>query len=532
MVCAKHIYTNGKVYTVDGAFSVAEALSVRDGRFLAVGTAKEVLEDKCAETQVHDLEGRTVLPGLIDSHAHLLSLGLKGMRLELEGIETPEEVAALVAKEAERLDDGEWILGRGWDQTLWPSREFPDRKLLDGAAPANPVFLKRVDGHAAWANSRTLEAASVGRDTPDPAGGKILRRKDGEPAGVLVDNAAEMVESVIPEPSRQERKRAIEMAVYKCLSTGLTMVHDAGIDAETLSIYRELIAQGEFPFRVYAMVMWDAEGRDEMLGRGPVVAFEDRLWLKAVKLFADGALGSRGAALLEPYSDDPANSGLLVMKEDELREAVHAVVEKGFQPGIHAIGDRGNRIVIDIYEEVLAKHSGEDLRLRVEHAQVLAPADIARIGKLGIVASMQPTHCTSDMRWAEKRLGPERAAGAYAWRKVMDSGALVASGSDFPVESHNPFFGLHAAVTRQDKEGFPEGGWRSGERMTLEEALRSFTIAGAKASFTEKDLGSIEPGKHADFVVLADDVFSMPPEKIYATGVVMTVVGGVEVFSR
>jgi predicted amidohydrolase YtcJ len=525
-ICADDIYTGATVYTVDASFGAAGAFSVRDGRFLEVGTEEKVLEGRCSSTRLHDLGGMTILPGLIDSHAHLLSLGLMDAQIDLVGVASAREAAARVAEAVADAPAGGWIQGRGWDQTLWEGSAFPDRTLLDGAAPDNPVLLRRVDGHAAWVNSKALAAASIDRGTPDPDGGRILRDGKGEPTGILIDNAADAVRNIVPEPSRPEKKEAVRRAIARCLGEGLTMVHDAGIDGETLAIYRELVEEGDFPFRVYAMIEYTSDDSDDLLLEGPIVAWKDRIWLRAVKFYADGALGSRGAALLEPYSDAPETSGLLVTPEDELASGMERVAGMGFQPAVHAIGDRANRIVIDIYEKILVRHP--NCRPRIEHAQVLAPGDAARIGKLGIIAAMQPTHCTSDMRWAGDRLGPERVRGAYAWRDVMEAGALLSSGSDFPVEPSNPFYGLHAAVTRQDRSGRQF----DGETMSLEEAIRSFTIACARASYTEELLGSIEPGKHADFIVLGKDPFGIAPEKLHALEVLRTFVGGKEVYTR
>jgi len=529
--CADDVYVNGRIRTVDGSPGIVEAMAIREGRFLAVGGGKAVLEHRCDSTRVHDLGGRAVIPGLIDSHGHVLSLGLESTMLDLRGIRSPAEVASLVAERAKGSEEGAWILGRGWDQTLWEGGEFPDRGILDGAAPRNPVLLRRVDGHAAWVNTRALEAGGVGRDTPDPEGGRILRAEGGEPSGILLDAAADEIMTKVPKPTPGQKAEAIERAGRRCLASGLTMVHDAGVDRDTLEVLRSLAGEGKLPMRVYAMLSWDDPERDAVLSGGRVEV-GGRLWLRAVKLVADGALGSRGASLLEPYADDPGNSGILVMDPGDLREAIESIVERGFQPAVHAIGDRAVRNVLDIYEDVLRERPGQDLRLRIEHAQVVALEDIPRIGRLGVIASMQPTHATSDMRWAEDRLGPVRIEGAYAGRKMMAGGAAIAAGSDFPVEPPDPLFGIHAALTREDRTGSPRGGWRPGERMTIDEALRSFTIEGARASFTEAILGSIEAGKLADFVVLEDDIFSMEAARIHEARVAMTVVGGKVAYSR
>lgn len=520
-ICADHIYTGGEIHTMDEP-AVVQAVAIANGRFLAVGTDEQIMTHACPATQVHDLKGRTVIPGLTDAHAHITSLGLMDRWLDLRGAQSPEQVAEQVKQAAEKGQG--WILGRGWDQTIWPDG-YPDRKLLDEVAGDRPVYLSRVDGHAAWVNTRALQEASIDADTPDPEVGIILRRKDGTLSGILVDSAAEMVEDLIPPPTLAEKKDAIRSAIGKCLSAGLTMVHDAGVDGEIMEIYRELITRGQFPFRVYAMVCFECDGRQDLMDAGPVIAHEERLWLRAVKLYADGALGSRGAALLAPYSDDPENSGVLT-DPDMLERLVKEAVDHGFQPATHAIGDRANHVMLDIYQRVLQAHPDEDLRPRLEHAQIMTPEDIRRMGKLGVIASMQPTHCTTDMRWAEKRLGPERLDGAYAWRQVLQAGGVLASGSDFPVESHDPFLGIQAAVTRADLDGWPEGGWRPQEKLTVQEALMSFTAWPARASFNEDLLGTIAPGKLADMVVLDRDIFTIDASKIHTVRPVMTVVGG------
>jgi predicted amidohydrolase YtcJ len=529
-MCADAVFINAKVAADGEAF--ARAFSVKDGRFLLVGSTQEVLEQRCAATAVHDLGGKTVLPGLIDAHAHLLSLGLEDSRLDVSGAGSAEAVGDIVKKAAAKSPPGAWIVGRGWDQNLWPSKAFPEKGTLDAAAPGRPVFLTRIDGHAVWVSSAAMALAGLAADAPDPEGGKILRDEDGRPTGIFLDGAIALVAKAVPPPTRAEKKAAIVRAAGACVAAGLTMVHDAGVDGETVGIYRELIDEGKLPLRVYAMVDWEAKDRAGLLEAGPVVAWKDRLWLRAVKFFADGALGSRGAALAEPYADDPGNSGILAMEENAFAAAVRKVVAAGFQPAVHAIGDRAVHMATLVYSEAVKAFPQKDLRPRIEHVQVLSPGDAETIGASGIIAVMQPIHCTSDMAWAESRLGPERAALAYAWRKILAAGAVLASGSDFPVESPDPFWGLHAAVTRQDRKGHPAGGWHSEQRMTLEEALRSFTLAGARASFNETVLGSIEKGKFADFVVLDRDIFSTPWNEIFGILPTMTVVGGTLAYAR
>ncbi|MFH1437972.1 MAG: amidohydrolase [Pseudomonadota bacterium] len=525
-LCADAIFTNGKIFTVSASMPEAGAFSIKDGKFLKVGSTGDVLAHKCASTGMHDLEGRRVLPGLIDSHAHFTSLGLTDNILDLANAASAEEVAGIVKQAAGKFSRDQWIMGRGWDQNEWEEKKFPDRKILDAVESSRPVFLERVDGHAVWVNTKALELAGIDASTADERGGQIIRRSSGDPTGVLVDSAMIPVEKLIQPAGRAEKKAAIKRAVDKCLSAGLTMVHAAGVHGEIIELYRELIDENAFPFRIYAMISCPGEDCAELMAKGPVIGWKDRLWVRAVKLYSDGALGSRGAALLEPYSDEPDNSGQLAMTPESLEKAVMEVIDKGFQPGVHSIGDRSARILIDIYEKATAKHPGKDIRPRIEHAQVVTLEDIKRIGKLGVVAAMQPIHCTSDMKWAQDRLGPERSNYAYAWRKVLESGALLCSGTDFPVESHNPFPGLHAAVTRQASSGFPEGGWHPENAMTLEEAIESYTLSGAKASFNEKILGSIEEGKFADFVVLDKDIFTVPANEIHSISSFMTVVGG------
>jgi predicted amidohydrolase YtcJ len=529
-MCADAVFINAKVAAAGGGF--ARAFSVKDGRFLHVGSTQEVLEQRCAATAVHDLQGRTVLPGLIDAHAHLTSLGLEDLQLDLSGAGSEETAVDIVREAAAKSPPGTWIVGRGWDQNRWPSKAFPDKGILDAAAPGRAVFLTRVDGHAVWVSSAAMAQAGLAVDAPDPEGGRILRGADGRPTGILLDAAIGLVEKAVPPPTRAEKKEAIVQAAGACVAAGLTMVHDAGVDGETVGIYRELIDEGKLPLRVYAMIDWEAKDRAGLIEAGPVVAWKNRLWLRAVKFFADGALGSRGAALAGPYADDPGNAGILAMEESAFAAAVTKVVAAGFQPAVHAIGDRAVHMATLVYSEAVKAFPRKDLRPRIEHVQVLSPGDAETIGASGIIAVMQPVHCTSDMAWAESRLGPQRAALAYAWRKILGAGAVLASGSDFPVESPNPFWGLHAAVTRQDRKGYPAGGWHPEQRMTLEEALGSFTLAGARASFNETVLGSIEKGKFADFVILGRDIFSTPAGEIFGILPTMTVVDGVIAYAR
>jgi predicted amidohydrolase YtcJ len=482
--------------------------------------------------------------------------------VDLVGVQSEAQAATLAAERVKKSESGQWVRGRGWDQNLWISRRFPTHEVLDRVSPANPVYFSRVDGHAAWVNKRAMEMAGISKQTPDIAGGKIIRDASGNPTGVFVENAMSLISRFLPPPSEKETKEAITLAIQECLKHGLTGIHDMGVDKQGIDVYKSLIDKKEFPFRVYASIDGAGETWDAFIGRdssrpaiGPIIGYgDDRLWVRSVKLYVDGALGSRGAALLEPYSDDPTNRGLTVTDEASLRKTVDEALVNGFQVCTHAIGDRANTIILNVYEAALKAHPGADRRLRVEHAQVLSLNDIPRFNQLGIIPSMQPTHCTSDMHWAGARLGPTRVRGAYAWRSLLNTGVNIPGGSDFPVEQPNPLLGIYAAVTRRDLQGRPrntqevkaffelsadgvgdttdfDNGWYASQRMTREEALRSFTGWASFAGFQEHSLGSLERGKLADFVVLSRDLMKIPAEEIPTTMVEKTIVGGKVVYS-
>ncbi|MCX6142722.1 MAG: amidohydrolase [Ignavibacteriales bacterium] len=556
------LYVNGRIYTMDANRFVAEALAIRGGRIVAVGSRDELGERIRAKDTV-DLAGKTVFPGFTDAHAHLMSLGVALLTVDLVGVQSEAQAATLAAERVRKSESGQWVRGRGWDQNLWTSKRFPTHEVLDRVSPSNPVYLARVDGHAAWVNRRAMEIAGISKQTPDTAGGKIIRDASGNPTGVFVDNAMSLVSRFLPPPSVKETEEAITLAIQECLKHGLTGMHDMGVDKQEIDVYKHLIDKKEFPFRVYASIDGAGETWDAFIGRdsskpaiGPIIGYgDDRLWVRSVKLYVDGALGSRGAALLEPYSDDPTNRGLTVTDEASLRKTVDEALVNGFQVCTHAIGDRANNIILNVYEAALRAHPGADRRLRVEHAQVLSLNDIPRFKQLGIIPSMQPTHCTSDMHWAGARLGPTRVRGAYAWRSLIDTGVLIPGGSDFPVEQPNPLLGIYAAVTRRDLEGRPrnaqevkaffelsadgigdttdfDNGWYASQRMTREEALQSFTCWAAFAGFQEHILGSLEKGKLADFVILSRDLMYVPAEDIPTTVVEKTIVGGKEAYVR
>ena len=502
------------------------AIYVEDGRIVEVGSAAD-LRGKYSGAQVVDVSGATVLPGLTDAHGHLYGLGLSLDTVNLVGVESIDEVVRRVRERASRAAANEWVLGRGWDQNRWPGKQFPTAAPLDAAIADHPVWLKRIDGHAGWANSAAMRAAGVTAATKDPEGGRILRDASGNPTGVFVDGAQELVEKSIPAPSYELRKARIRAAAQRIAENGLTEMHDAGADADTIRAVRELIDEKQFPIRIYTMVSDNAEQLRDWFAHGKLIGYGGHLTVRSVKLYADGALGSRGALLLAPYSDDPTNTGLVVSTEAHMADVAKRARAAGFQVNTHAIGDRAVRNVIDAYEEAGVTPAD---RFRIEHFQVVAPPDFARVAKDGIIASMQPTHATSDMYWAEDRVGPERIRGAYAWRTVLNSGARLALGSDFPVEFVNPFFGIYAAVTRQDQKGYPPGGWYPDQKLTLAEAVRGFTSDAAYAAFEEDSRGTIEPGKLADFTIVEGDFFNAPPAELWRTKVRYTVVGGEIVF--
>lgn len=531
----------GNIVTLNEKSPKAEAVAIRGGKIIDVGTG-DALKKKYVATRIEDLHGATVLPGLIDAHLHIMGLGRSLMELNVIGVTRSDEIVSMVAQKTKTAAKGKWIKGRGWDQNLWASKEFPTGSQLDAVSPDHYVILTRVDGHAVWVNRKVMDAAGISKNTKDPDGGKIIRDSSGNPSGVLIDNAKGLIYKIIPVPTYAEDSLALETAMDACAKFGLTSVHDAGVGMETIKLYKDFAKRGDLKLRIYAMLdgtqsslleSYSKIGPEKLLDgyfkNGPEKnLYNDFLTIASVKLYADGALGSRGAALLEPYSDNPKNYGLELTSKNEIEKIAEQSLKHGFQVCIHAIGDRGNRNALDAYEEALAKTNsiGSQKRLRIEHGQIVNENDIPRFAALGVIASMQPTHCTSDMYWAESRLGPKRILGAYAWKKLTDSGVTVAFGSDAPVESCNPLWGIYAAVTRQDQKGFPDGGFYPDQRMTLMEALQGFTIHAAYAAFEENDKGTIEAGKLADLVVLSNDLTAIEPQEILTTEVKLTIVNG------
>jgi predicted amidohydrolase YtcJ len=522
---------NGYSITNQGLIKF-DAFAMQDGKILSVGNHSEIILAYSSATSI-DGQGRTVLPGLIDAHAHVMGLGSSILNVNVMGIRTLDETLQMVLDYAAQYPDLAWIQGRGWNQVLWPENSFPTSADLDRAESERPVFLIRVDGHAGWANSAAMRIAGITRDTPDPDGGTIIKDENGEPTGVLIDLAQNLVEKHIPSPTKAEMRLALEASLNEMKSMGLTGVHDAGVGVTDFELMKEMADQGKMTTRIYGMISGAGETFDELSKNGPVIGYaDDRLFLRSVKLYSDGALGSRGAALIEDYSDDPGNSGLLFATEEEFTAMIDKVVQAGYQAGIHAIGDRGNRVILNAFENVQQTRGDQGLRHRIEHSQIVNLDDISRFKELNIIASMQPTHATSDMNMAEDRLGPVRILGGYAWRTFLNQGTVIAAGSDFPVELSNPFHGLYSAVTRQDHEGMPVDGWHPEQRITREEALHGFTLGAAYSGHMEDIVGSIEPGKWADFIVIDRDYFTVPDSEIWQIEVLESWLAGQKVYSK
>ncbi|MDX1754164.1 MAG: amidohydrolase [Salinimicrobium sediminis] len=512
---------NAKIYTVDEEFSTAEAVAIKDGKFLAVGTTEE-LQEKYDATEVVDAAGKTILPGLIDAHAHFYGQGMNLQAVDLTETSSFEEVVNRIV-EFQKQKNSEFIIGRGWDQNDWEVKEFPVKDTLDALFPDTPVAITRIDGHALLANQAALDAAGITTDTP--AEGGEIEVKDGKLTGILVDNPMALVENAVPATSTEDKITALLDAQKDVFQYGLTTINDAGLDRQVIQLIDSLQQAGALDVRIYAMISNTKDNLDYFLDKEPLKT--DKLNVRSVKFYADGALGSRGAALKQPYSDKHDHFGALLSSVAEFKETAARIAASPYQMNTHAIGDSANVVVLKTYDSLLA--DAGDRRWKVEHSQVIDEEDFKYFSK-NIIPSVQPTHATSDMYWAQDRLGPEREKGAYAYKQLLDQAGIIALGTDFPVEKVSPFLTFYAAVTRKDTKDYPEGGYMPEQSLSREEALRGMTIWAAYSNFEEDEKGSIEPGKFADFVILDKDLMNVPEAEIPEMKANATYLAGKRVF--
>lgn len=533
------IFVNGNIYTVNERQPQAEAIAVKKDRIGFVGSnedAKRLASDK---TRIVDLRGHTVVPGMTDSHCHIFGIGEREMNLNLEGTSALEDFLAKVRDRVAQTERGKWIIGRGWIETFWKPPQFPSRTDLDKIAPDNPVFLTRADGHAAISNSAALNIAKIDKHTPNPFGGEILKDKTtGEPTGMLLDNAMDLVAKNIPKPTEAEREKAFLLGIEREIKLGWCEIQNAGSHADDIKIIRKCFDEGKVKLRFINAVYGPGEDAQQFLREGSTIsAYDHHFTQRTIKVIFDGALGSRGAALLKPYSDAPNTSGYLTEKEEDLRPMFKDALRRGIQVETHAIGDRANRVILDLYEQAFKAVPPEQRKIReprwrVEHAQILDPSDLPRFAKLGVIPSMQPSHAISDLFFAPARLGMERLAGAYAWQSLIKSGCIIPGGSDAPVERGEPMIEFYAAVSRKSIKGFSGEGWHPEQAVSREQALKMFTLWPAYVAFEENDKGSLEVGKLADFTVLSADIMKLPESEILNTRAEMTVTGGEILYQR
>lgn len=521
------VFLGGNVYTGNEKQPKAEAIAVKGDRVVFVGATDKAQSYTGERTRTVDLEGATVVPGLTDAHCHIFGIGEREMTLNLEGTRTLADFLAKVKERVAKTEPGKWVTGRGWIETFWSPPAFPSASDLDKIAPDNPIFLTRADGHAAVANSTALRAAGVTAETAAPFGGEILKA-NGKPSGMLIDNAMGLVAQHIPPATSAEVEEAFLLGVKRSLELGWCQIQNAGSSIEESTLMRKLIADGKVKLRIYNAVSGPGEPADRLLQEGAVLG--DRFTQRTIKCYADGALGSRGAALLEKYADADT-SGLMKNKEEDLGPLFERALRAGIQIETHAIGDRANRIVLNLYAAALKavppkERKVAEPRWRIEHAQIISPPDIPRFAQLGVIPSMQPSHAISDLFFAPSRLGQERLAGAYAWQSLIKSGAIIPGGSDAPVERGEPMIEFYAAVARKSQDGVSKEGWHPEQAVSREQALKMFTIWPAFAAFQEKERGTIEVGKLADLTVLSADIMKIPAPEILQTRCVMTVIGG------
>ncbi|QHL86633.1 amidohydrolase family protein [Nibribacter ruber] len=516
---------NANVYTVDDQFAKAEAIAVKDGKILAVGTTND-LRKKYKATEEVDAQGKSLYPGFIDAHAHFVGYATNQREADLVGTTSFAEVVQRLQAHRKEYPSSAWLTGRGWDQNDWQVKQFPTKDTLDKLFPDTPVIIERVDGHASLANQKALDLAGITTSTP-VQGGKI-EQQNGKLTGILVDRAADQVVAKIPTPTVAEYTQVLKEAEQNLFAVGLTSVVDAGLPKSAVNLIDSLQKKNELKIRVYAMLNPSKENRDHYFKSGPYST--DRLTVKAFKVYADGALGSRGACLLHPYTDRPGETGFLLQTVQEYKDLAAEIYKTDFQMNTHAIGDSANRVILQIYGNLLKGKN--DRRWRIEHAQVVNPVDVPLFGKYSILPSVQPTHATSDMYWAGERLGMDRLKHAYAFKALLQQNNMIPLGSDFPVEHINPLYGFHAAVARQDAKNYPKGGFQMDNALTREEALRGTTIWAAFANFEEKQKGSLEPGKVADFVILEKDIMTVAPEELRDVKVLSTYVNGEKVYGK
>ncbi len=531
------VLINGNIYTASAAAPRAQAVVIVEGRIAFVGGSADALRRAPFGARRLDLRGATVLPGLTDAHAHLEAIGERELSFNLEGTSSLAELKSKVREQAGRGAPGSWLYGRGWIESRWSPPVFPTRADLDDVAPDRPVVLTRADGHALVANSLALKRAGIDGKTADPQGGRILKDAGGQPTGMLIDRAQDLIERLLPPPTDEETAKALEVGARRSIRLGWTELQIAGNSFHEVDLLCRLYAGRRIQLRLYDAIQGPGADAQRLLAEGPSLSrCGNKLSVRGIKLYIDGALGSRGAALLAPYTDAAGSRGLLVNTEDTLFPILTEALRRGVQIETHAIGDRGNRIMLDLYERAFAAvPAGQRAiaapRWRIEHAQILDPTDIPRFAHLGVIASMQPSHAIGDLYFAPARLGPERLAGAYAWRSLLDTGAVIAAGSDAPVEKGDPLVEFYAAVARRSLQGFADDNWHLEQRVSREQALKMLSLSPAYAAFQEKERGSIEPGKLGDFTVLSDDIMTVPEPQILKAHVLMTIIDGEVVYA-